>query len=136
LKWLALKETDMGRKDDSAVVVAKAQQAVEKDSTQAKNPASWVVLHELYQQAEMRPQAEACLRKALRLAPDRLGLHLLLIRFLMEDGQWKTALEQAQDSRQQFFNLPDVQALVNDILVMKSPKTVTLKTRHDAKGDR
>lgn len=123
LKWLALKETELGRHPDSCFAVEKAQQAVENDPTQATNPEFWIALNELYQQAEMRTQAEACLRKAVRLAPDRLGLHLLLIRWLMEDGQWRAALEHAQDARQQFLNRPDVQALVNDILVMKAPNT-------------
>jgi len=121
LKWLALKETDLGRTQDSALVVAKAQQAVEHDSTKARNPAFWVMLHELYQQAESQGQAEQCLRKAVHLGPDRLGFHLLLIRWLMDQGQWRAALEQAQDARQQFLNQPDVQALINDILVMKAP---------------
>jgi Tfp pilus assembly protein PilF len=121
LRWLALKETDLGRIQDSALAVEKAQQAVEHDTTQAWNPAFWIALHELYQQAERQDQAEQSLRKALRLAPDRLGIHLLLIRWLMGEGQWRAALEQAQDARQQFFNQPDVQALINDILAMKAP---------------
>ena len=61
------------------------------------------------------------MHKALELAPDRLGLHLLLARFLMERGKWKEALAYAQNARQQFSNNPDVQALVNDILAMKAP---------------
>jgi O-antigen ligase len=121
LKWLALKEIDLGRTQDSALAAAKAQQAVEQDNTKAINPAFWVMLHELYQQAESQGQAEQCLRKAVRLGPDRLGFHLLLIRWLMNEGQWRAALEQAQDARQQFLSQPDVQALINDILVMKAP---------------
>jgi len=136
LKWLALREADLGRRHDSCVAAEKAQQAVEKDPMQAKNPAFWIALSELYQQAELRPQAEACVRKAVRLAPDRLGIHLLLIRWLMEDGQWKAALEQAQDSRQQFLNRPDVQALVDDILVMKSPPTRAKEVSRDSIGER
>ncbi len=120
-KWLALKETELGRTQDSALAVEKAQQAVEKDAVQAKNPEFWIALHELYQQAERQDQAERCLRKALRLAPDRLGLHLLLIRWLIDQRQWRAALEQAQDARQQFLNQPDVQALINNILDMKAP---------------
>jgi O-antigen ligase/tetratricopeptide (TPR) repeat protein len=129
LKWLAQKEIDMGRTDESQVAVIKAQEAVEADLTQAKNPAFWVALSELYQQAELPAQAQTCLRKALRLAPDRLGLHWLLIRLLMEDGQWKAALEQAQDSRQQFNNQPEVRNLINDILVMRAPKAAKI-SRH------
>jgi O-antigen ligase/tetratricopeptide (TPR) repeat protein len=134
LKWLALRETELGRLEDSEVAVIKAQQAVEGDSTQAKNPALWVELYGLYQQVEMLPQAEACIRKAVHLAPDRLGLHLLLIRSLMENAQWKAALEQAQDTRSQFFNQPDVQALVKDILAMKPPKASRVKNHRDPKG--
>jgi len=120
-KWLALKETELGRTQDSALAVEKAQQAVEKDAAQAKNPEFWIALHELYQQAERQDQAERCLRKALRLAPDRLGLHLLLVHCLIDQRQWRAALEQAQDARQQFLNQPDVQALINNILDMKAP---------------
>ncbi len=136
LKWLALREADLGRRHDSCVAAEKAQQAVEKDPMQAKNPAFWIALSELYQQAELRPQAEACVRKAVRLAPDRLGIHLLLIRWLMEDGQWKAALEQAQDSRQQFLNRPDVQALVDDILILKGRPAPAKEVSRDPIGER
>jgi len=57
----------------------------------------------------------------LQVAPDRLGLHVLLIRSLMEGGKWREALAIAQNARQQFLNNPDVQVLVNDILAMKAP---------------
>jgi tetratricopeptide (TPR) repeat protein len=136
LKWLAQTEMQLGRREDSCLAVEKARQAVEHNLTQAKNPEFWVALQELYRQAELRTQAEACLRNAVRLAPDRLGLHLLLIRWLMEDGQWRAALEHAQDTRQQFLNQPDVQALVNDILVMKSPKTGIRDQKSEIKGQK
>jgi hypothetical protein len=45
----------------------------------------------------------------------------------MESGQWREALAHAQNARQQFFNNPDVQALLNDILTMKAP-WMTAKT--------
>ncbi len=121
LKWLTLTEMQKGQPEASRFVAGKAQQAVQDRPDMARNPAFWIALHDLWQQVELPMQAEECLRKALPLAPDRLGLHLLLVRCLMEGGKWREALAYAQNARQQFSNNPDVQALVNDILAMKAP---------------
>jgi O-antigen ligase/tetratricopeptide (TPR) repeat protein len=119
LKWLTLKELQMGRSRAARLAAGKAQEAVENNPAQAKNPAFWIAAHELYQQVELPIQSEACLRRALHLAPDRLGIHLLLVRWLMEQSKWRDALAHAQNARQRFPDKPDVQALVNDILAMK-----------------
>jgi len=119
LKWLTLKELQMGRSQAARLAAGKAQEVVENNLAQAKNPAFWLAVHELYQQVELPIESEACLRRALQLAPDRLGIHLLLVRWLMEQGQWRDALAHAQNARRRFPDKPDVQALVNDILAMK-----------------
>jgi tetratricopeptide (TPR) repeat protein len=121
LKWLTATELQLGQPQAARFVAGKAQQAVQDNRDTAKNPAFWIALQELWQQVGQPTQAEACLHKALDLAPERLGLHILFIRFLMERGQWREALAYAQNARQQFLNNPDVQALVNDILAMKAP---------------
>jgi O-antigen ligase/tetratricopeptide (TPR) repeat protein len=121
LRWLTLAELEKGRTEAAAFAARKAQEAIERNPAQAKNPAFWIVTHELYQKVGLPIQAEACLRKALCLTPDQLGIFVLLIRSLMEQGKWREALAQAQDARQQFPDKSDVQALVNDILAMKVP---------------
>jgi tetratricopeptide (TPR) repeat protein len=119
LKWLTLKELQMGRGQAARFAAGKAQEAIENNPAQARNPALWLAAHELYQQTESPIQAETCLKRALQLAPDRLGIHVLLVRWLMEQGKWRDALAHAQNARRQFPDKPDVQALVNDILAMK-----------------
>ena len=119
LKWLTLKELQMGRPEAACFAAEKAREAVENNPAQAKNPAFWLAAHELYQQVELPIQSEACLKRALQLAPDRLGIHVLLVRWLMEQGKWRDALDHAQSARRQFPDKPNVQALVNDILAMK-----------------
>jgi len=120
-KWLALTEMQLGQNEAARFVAGKAQEAVQDNHDTAKNPAFWIALQELWQQIGHPVQAEACLHKALDIAPDRLGLHILLVRFLMESGQWREALAYAQNARQKFSNNPEIQALVNDILAMKAP---------------
>jgi tetratricopeptide (TPR) repeat protein len=129
LKWLALTELQKGRREEAASAARKAQEAVENNPVQAKNPAFWIATQDLYQEVGLPIEVEACLRKALRFAPERLGIHVLLIRWLMEQGQWKEALAQAQTARQQFPDKADVQALVNDILAMKVPWIQTTEDR-------
>jgi tetratricopeptide (TPR) repeat protein len=129
LKWLALTELQKGRREEAAFAARKAQEAVENNPVQAKNAAFWIATQDLYQKVGLPIQAEACLRKALRFAPERLGIQVLLIRWLMEQGQWKEALAQAQTARQQFPDKADVQALVNDILAMKVPWIQTTEDR-------
>lgn len=121
LKWLTVAELQLGQNEAARFVAGKAQQSVQDNRDTAKNPAFWIALQELWQQVGQPGRAEACLHKALDLAPERLGLHILFIRFLMERGQWREALAFAQNARQQFLNSTDVQALINDILVMKAP---------------
>jgi tetratricopeptide (TPR) repeat protein len=121
LKWLARKESEMGRKDASLYAVEQAQKALEADPERSKNPTAWIALHELYHEAQREPGAEACLRQALQRAPEQLGFHLHLIRWMMTQGRWEEALEQAQKARQSFPEKTELQNLLHDILVLKAP---------------
>ena len=83
-----------------------------------------LVLHDLYRDARLGEKSEACLRKAVQVAPTKLGYHLHLIRWLMDQARQEEALEEAQRTRRCFPKNPEVQNLLSEILAMKAPPAV------------
>ena len=121
LRWLAQKESQMGRTQAARYVTAQAEKAVGTDRDRSKNPNAWLALHDLYRDARLGEKSEACLRKAVQVAPTKLGYHLHLIRWLMDQARQEEALEEAQRTRRCFPKNPEVQNLLSEILAMKAP---------------
>jgi tetratricopeptide (TPR) repeat protein len=116
LKWLAQEEAKRGRIAAQRYAVAQARTLVADDPIQSRNPNAWTALHDLCQEAGLAAEAEECLRRALRLAPTQVGYHLQLVHWLMDQGLWQEALDQAHCARARFPGQPEVQRLVAEIL--------------------
>jgi tetratricopeptide (TPR) repeat protein len=121
LKWLARRESELGRTDGLIHVIDQARKAVVADPERSKSPSTWLALHELYRDAQLDAGAEECLRHALLLAPAELGYHLHLIRWLMAHDRWDEALNQAQKARRSYSQSMELQNLLHDIPLMKRP---------------
>ncbi|HEV3256201.1 MAG TPA: hypothetical protein VG013_04920, partial [Gemmataceae bacterium] len=116
LKWLAQEQAKRGRIAAQRYAVAQARTLVADDPIQSRNPNAWTALHDLCQEAGLAAEAEECLRRALRLAPTQVGYHLQLVHWLMDQGLWQEALDQAHCARARFPGQPEVQRLVAEIL--------------------
>jgi O-antigen ligase/tetratricopeptide (TPR) repeat protein len=124
LRWLARQKARSGGPAGKRFLAREARRVLDQDPAGSQNPDAWVALHELFRDAGLPDEAEACLRRALELAPGRPASHVRLVHWLAAVGKPAEASEQYRRARERFPDDPDVWALRAELWKPTAPPGV------------
>jgi tetratricopeptide (TPR) repeat protein len=116
LSWIARRKASHGGPPEKQFVARELHRAVEKHPDRARDPEAWVALHDLYDAAKLPEESEACLRRALALAPGRASYEVRLVHWLVVRGKRPEALREFQQARERFPGDPEVLRLRAEVL--------------------